>query len=1060
MSEQPRGGHRDPGFGGCFLFPPFEFDPDTGVLHRANEETLLPPRASEVLTVLLENAGRLVSKDDLLDAVWDEAYVTESSLTHFISLLRKALGDDTRDPRYIQTLHRRGYRFIADVERRFSTAARSGDAAFPEVTAVEPRSEAGHGVVETRGVLQSGSRIGNFEIIEVVGAGAMGTVYRARDRILNRYVAIKALPAAFADDTHRIAELRREAELLASVAHPNIAAIHSLEEVDGITFPVLELVEGETLEHRLRAGPLPVAEALAIAAQIARAIESAHGRGVIHRDLKPANIKFTSQGQVKVLDFGLATGLQVLVPTGNAERSPASTIAIKGSWRGSIVGTTAYMSPEQARGRAVDGQADVWSFGCVLYEMLTGRRPFRGETITDTLVAILEREPDLDALPAASPSALRSLVARCLCKESLSRLHHIGDARIEIEEMIARSEGVSTRRAVGVSEPTVHRQAILWTIATATVLAAGSLIWAILLSPKPPITRLVLPAPEGSLGFRASSNGRSLVYAAESEGRRRLYHRPLALDTAAPIDGTDAPAWASSMLLSTGAGAGTFAISPDGQEVAFWSPADLQLRKVPIGGGAVVPLAEVRVRRVSGMAWGRRAIVLSAGADGLLSVPPEGGEARPIHPADAGPREYQWPHLLPGERGLVAVERRGAPLSFAIVAIDLDTGIVTDLGLEGTYPRYSSSGHLVFARPEGRSPGSGRRAAGELFAAPFDADHLEVTGPAVPIGQNVAVYSRGYAAFEVSDDGSLFFTAAQEEIASALVRVDAAGNSTTLSALRGPFRTPTVSPDGTKVAYRWFDDANRIWVHDLERDSSNPLSPGDGYLPSWSADGEFVYYGSQRGLARQRADFTVAEEEILVPADDVTSSAPFEWEGRFVVFARLDDSRFWRDFDLWQVPLDGSGDPAPLVASEGHEHHGRVSPDGNWLAYHGSIEERQVALAGLNVYVRSLTDGSRYQISSGGGRFPSWSADGTRLFYLSDDAKMMEVTIRREPELHASLPRPLFDWPYSTDGRQFDLFPDGTFLAVQEQSQGWPPTAIRVVLNWSRELRERVPLDR
>ena len=413
--------------GGCemtvFRFDPFEFDPAAGLVYRGDEETLLPPKAAHVLQLLLENAGQLVSKDELLETIWEDAYVTESSLTDAISLLRRVLGDDTRDPTYIQTLHRRGYRFIGSVADR---GAPDPDAESEAAPSVEPG-------LPQEGGLKVGDRLGNYEILGILGAGAMGTVYRARDTTLERDVAIKLLAGDFAGDPERLGRLEREAKLLAAVSHPNIAAIYSLEEANGIKFPVLELVEGETLDQRLRSDRIKVDEALELARQIASALEAAHEQGIIHRDLKPANIKLTPTGQVKVLDFGLAKALAVQVFGAHVSDSPTESVTIMGTRRGSIVGTAAYMSPEQAKGQEADRRADIWSFGCVLYEMLTGRRPFEGDTVSDTIAGVLEREPDWDALPNETPRAARRVLRRCLSKDPDRRLHDIADARIALE---------------------------------------------------------------------------------------------------------------------------------------------------------------------------------------------------------------------------------------------------------------------------------------------------------------------------------------------------------------------------------------------------------------------------------------------------------------------------------------------------------------------------------------------------------------------------------------------------------------------------------------------------
>ena len=659
-----------------FRFDPFEFDPAAGLVYRGDEETLLPPKAAHVLQLLLESAGQLVSKDELLETIWEDAYVTESSLTDAISLLRRVLGDDTRDPTYIQTLHRRGYRFIGAVEEQ---AAPAPDAESEATPSVEPR-------VPQEGGLKVGERLGSYEILCILGAGAMGTVYRARDTTLERDVAIKLLRGDFAGDPERLGRLEREAKLLAAVSHPNIAAIYSLEEANGIKFPVLELVEGETLDQRLRSDRIKVDEALELARQIASALEAAHEQGIIHRDLKPANIKLTPTGQVKVLDFGLAKALEVHVFGADVSDSPTESVTIMGTRRGSIVGTAAYMSPEQAKGQEADRRADIWSFGCVLYEMLTGRRPFKGDTVSDTIAGVLEREPDWDALPNETPRAARRILRRCLSKDPDRRLHDIADARIELEEAMAEPPGEAASEATTATP--AWRFALPWALTATVVIAALWLGWGSLTAPQRPMNRLAIPIPLGTTNFAVSPNGQDLVFQATAGG---LYHRPLGERAARSIAGAERGSRP--------------VFSPDGRSILFF--ADGELKQVPLAGGEANSLADVSFSDWAGLFWGPSGdIVLAKVGDspGLWSLPAAGGTLTPIPEFALESDPYFFPTLIPGSHVMLASRPNSETLpqrDRKIVALDLDTGTETDLGVRGLTPRYSPSGHLVFARYDG-----------------------------------------------------------------------------------------------------------------------------------------------------------------------------------------------------------------------------------------------------------------------------------------------------------------------------------------------------------------------
>ncbi len=1044
MNEGGLDGARDRGSTALFRFHPFEFDPAAGLVYRGDEETLLPPKAAHVLRLLLENAGQLVSTDELLETIWEDAYVTESSRTDAISLLRRVLGDDTRDPTYIQTLHRRGYRFIGSVADR---GAPDPDAESEAAPSVEPG-------LPQEGGLKVGDRLGNYEILGVLGAGAMGTVYRARDDTLDREVAVKLLRGDVANDPERLARLEREAKLLASVSHANIAAIYSLEEADGIRFPVLELVEGETLEERLRAGRIGVDEALEIARQIASALDAAHQRGIIHRDLKPANIKCTPEGQVKVLDFGLAKGLEVIRSAEDAAELAAATMTIKGTGRGSIVGTAAYMSPEQARGQDVDKRADIWSFGCVLYEMLTGMKPFARETLIDTLAAVLDKEPDLDALPASTPSMVRHLVRRCLRKDPDRRLHDIADARIEIEESIGEPGEMLAAAAAPAVAPAGWQRTLSWSLTVLAIAFAVVVGWSQLRSVPQHTSRYFIESPEGNDGFVVSPDGKTLIYAAMQDGVGRLYRRAIERDAATPIPGTDD-------VLGT-----SLTFSPDGQWIAFATSTDRTLKKMRLADETIVTISDLGFRNLWGVTWATDdTIILAMDADGIWAVPAAGGDARLV--AEPRPEtRYRWPSKLPGGNAVLIHVRRvsekfWAPVGdWSIGVVEWDTGELTDLGIEGTYPRYLPSGHILFGRFEGQIGGD-TRPEGPLLAAAFDPERRELKGEPVSILQDVAVFPSGYAAFDLSDDGSLFYTTARLEATRSLVWLDRDGNKTLLSQRLGPYRTPRLSPDGTKVAYRLQGvEGNQIWIHDIERDTPRMLTTQNGYMPMWSPNAEWVYFSSASTLHRRRSDFTGDRQLVqrertghLLP----TSIFP---GGDRLIFGEFRPGELFRIRDIWQLPLEDmdSATPVSLVATDAQEGYGQISPDGMWLAYAATRSGQSEGGGQWEVFVREFPDGPPYQISTDGGTQPMWSHDGSELFYLGD-RMMMAVAIQTEPEFDPGTPEPLFEWTYTRGGSTFhySVARDGRFMALAEQPVEWPPTKINVVLNYFDELRRLVP---
>jgi serine/threonine-protein kinase len=890
----------------------------------------------------------------------------------------------------------------------------------------------------------------------------MGEVYRARDTKLGRDVAIKVLPEVFAENKERLARFEREARLLASLNHPNIGAIHELEESDGVHFLVLEFVPGETLAERIKRGQIPLEEALPLFKQIAEGLEAAHEKGVIHRDLKPANIKVTPEGKVKVLDFGLAKALAGEAVVQDLSQSP--TLTREATELGVLLGTAPYMSPEQARGKEVDKKTDIWAFGCCLYEALTGKTAFLGETVTDTIAKIVEREPDWEAIPATNPALVRSLLRRCLHKDTSCRLHDIADARIEIEE--AANEPV----AVGdVRFPTtgLSRKALTYALVALAALAAlavGVAVW-YLKPPAPrPVTKVLAGVePAEWLGtthpgtvwtseglsrtaMAFSPDGRHLVYGAgDTEGLHRLYLRPMDESEAVPIPGTEAAV-------------GPF-FSPSGQWIGFW--ADGNLMKVPIDGGPPVSLCDAG--RAFGASWGPNdTIVFGQQTGGILQVSAGGGAPEAITTLAEGEWSHRLPHILPDGESILFTVMKGDRRWYEtkIMAKSMETGEQKVLVENGADARYAPTGHLVFAR------------LGTLMAVSFDAARLEVTGGPVGViaGVKQAVNVRGGTArdtgaaqFNFSASGSLAYVPGGifPDVEKSLVWVDREGAAEPLRAPLAPYVYPRLAPDGKRVAVGTLSLEMDIWVHDISREASTRLTleKGRDSSPVWTPDGTRITFNSDR---------TGRSNIYWIPADGsgsverlttVEPSYPASWspDGQVLAFLHLASEG---NYDIWVLPLEG--EPRPFIQSPFNETHPTFSPDGHWLAY------RSLKSGRSEVYVTPFPGpGPEHQISTDFGRDPAWAPDGRELFYIithgDRSRSMMAVDITTDPTFTAGRPRELFREKYVSTSRlrNYDVTPDGRrFLMVQDVS---PPeevvTELHVVLNWFEELKRLVPTE-
>ncbi len=760
--------------------------------------------------------------------------------------------------------------------------------------------------------LSAGTRLGPYEIQAPLGAGGMGEVYRARDTKLGRDVAIKILPQIFTSDPERLARFEREARMLAALNHPYIGAIYGIEEAKSVHALVLELVEGDTLGERLRRGPLSVTDAVAIARQIAEALESAHGRGIIHRDLKPANVKITTDGKVKVLDFGLAKA--VVSDATGPDLSQSPTVTVNGTLEGAILGTAAYMSPEQARGKTVDKRTDIWAFGCVLYELLTGRRAFPGDTASDTIAAILEREPDWTKLPAAAPAQVRHLLLRCLQKDSSRRLRDIGDARLELDEALSSPARADLQKPAGMT-----RRTAISALAGAAAGALATGIFAISryrgAAPRN-LTRFRLPLPEGAVAVASfnkrvaiSPDGTHIAFNVISSG----------VSSYLPIGGDKFYLHSLRELepkaLPFDAGAPFF--SPDGQWIGFMGTASGRpiIRKMALGGG---PPGDVCGKGYVGATWAADGMIyfVSEVPGGLVRVAAAGGEPKEVVKIDLakGERQHRYPCALPGAKAILLTVGTADSETFDdahIAVLNIETGQTKTLVEGGTHPRYSPSGHLLYARDA------------KVFAIRFDANRLETTGQAFPALEDVLMSrNSGVANYDVSASGDLVYVpGVADKGERTLVWVDRKGNAEPLKLPLKAYLHPRISPDMRQLAVEIEGPNHNFYVYDFAREVlSHMTTDGVSHWPVWSPDGtQLVYRSGVMG-----------------------------------------------HFKMWQIPADRSRPAAQLPGTGTSQSAESWSPDGHALAYTSITPE-----AGSHIMVESLEAGLRASVSGAGTENPS-----------------------------------------------------------------------------------------
>ncbi len=879
-----------------------------------------------------------------------------------------------------------------------------------------------------------GTRLGLYAITAKLGAGGMGEVYRATDTKLDRQVAIKVLPEAFTQDPERLARFEREAKVLAQLHHPNIASIFGFEDSDGVRALVMELVEGPTLAERLEAGAVALEESLSIARQIAEALEEAHEKGIVHRDLKPSNVKLTPEGKVKVLDFGLAKAMDPSGPASSSASAKSPTLTYPATEKGVILGTAAYMSPEQAAGVAVDRRADIWSFGVVFYELLTGRRMFEGETVSDVLASVLKDTPDFTALPAGTPGRIVNLLRRCLRKKPRERLQAIGDARIVIEEVMADPHRDEPSSSAPATPRSTSRSKLAWIVAVVGLL--GALIFAAWLGASrrfapAKVLHAALSAPDGhEFGdtFALSPDGRQIVFEAfdRKSGARSLWLRALDRGNAeqlAATDGGGMPFW-----------------SPDGAHLGFFAEGKLK-RLDPQGGPAQV-ICDAPWPR--GGAWGPdgRIVLSPSFRIGLSIVSAAGGEPQPLTTLDLARNEksHRFPVFLPGGKTILFLSQTaesGAPDDASTIEVlELASGKRTRLLTANSSPLFSPKGHILFWRD------------GTLLAVRFNPASLTIVGDPAPIASSVAFTPNEQALASVSNEGTLVYRGGARGTFSSLVWLDRDGIGAQVIRDRELILDFALSHDGTRLAYSANSPgqgATDLWVHDLVRGVVSRLTfvEGSELYPVWTRDDRFLYYNNDHRndgtIFRRSSDGTGSAEEIGTTPNGIWPLA-VSGDGTWLIVG-LHGAETGIDIFRFEITTKQM---TPLVATPFLDEVPALSPDDRMLAYASEQSGR------WEVYVQALGGGrGTWQISSEGGYLPRWRADGRELFFFSRPDRVMVVAVEPGDVPRFSAPRELFRHAIAS----FDITPDGQRIVGLRPADTDANKPLTLIANWA----ERMP---
>ena len=915
--------------------------------------------------------------------------------------------------------------------------------------------------------LSPGTRIGVFEVVSKLGEGGMGEVYRARDTRLDRDVALKVLPALFSNDADRVARFEREAKVLATLNHPNIAQVYGFEPPStgsGQAAIAMELVEGRDLSEivgalQVQGALLSFDEALAIARQIATALEAAHELGIIHRDLKPANVKVRDDGTVKVLDFGLAKAFAADAESAQSGVANSPTLTARSTQLGMILGTAAYMAPEQAKGRPVDRRADVWAFGVVFFEMLAGRRVFDGDDVSDVLASVLKSEPDWSLLPADLPPPVRRLLRRCLEKDPKKRLRDIAEGMMQLDEGLASGSQSSIMMPSGTSgvtgaavlpQPLWRR--VLPLLATAAITAA--IVWAVVASqtpatPGPAVVRSQFVPPESMQIWASgqhrdvaiSADGRRIAYVGATPGAQ-IYVRSLDQFDAAPLRGADN-------------GLSPF-FSPDGDWLGAVDSSDSTLiKKVSVLGGPPVVVTRAP-SPVFGAAWASDGIVFGTANGPLFHVPNAGGEPTALTTVDGTVGMHIWPAIVPHTPVVLFaivdnLRPRGAVES-QLAALNRTSGAVVNLNLQGLHPRWAASGHVVYATADG-----------SLRAVRFDPASMTISGNPIPVAEGIGVKSTGAANFDISETGHLVSSAVGSINASrTIVSVDRTGHETPIAAPPRNYFYVRASPDGTRLSLDARDEEQDIWIWDLKRDDLSRLTdtPGSDQYGLWTPEHEVVFSSSASGrleLYRRRQDgvgqpvqISNTNAERLVPFPNAVTP-----DNKHVIFrASVPGAKN----DLFILDMDGDKKSRPLLSSEHDEVNAAIAPNGKSMAYESDQTGGQ-----REVFLRPFPDvhGGQSKVSTSGGTEPAWSPLGNEIFYIANN-QLMAVPVTHTAEgAQVGKPVRLFgtgDYFFGGLGRNYDVSPDGRRFWMVKNPVGPQArsTPISIIINWTEELKARV----
>lgn len=879
--------------------------------------------------------------------------------------------------------------------------------------------------------LALGTRIEHYEILAAIGAGGMGEVYRARDTKLGRDVAFKVLPLAFAADADRLSRFQREAHVLASLNHPNIAQIYGVADAPDRRCIVMEFVEGETLQARLKAGPIPVEECIDIAKQIAEALEAAHERGILHRDLKPGNIMVSSEGKVKILDFGLAKTLE---SPANTDISQSPTILTNSPTEANVLmGTAAYMSPEQVRGRPADHRSDIWAFGCVLYEMLAGLQAFTGETIADLIGGITRIDPDWTALPGSTPTAAQSVLKRCLDKDKRKRFQAIGDVRYELE--LARMQPAR------VAAPAQTHNRIAWSVAALCLLiAAAVLIGAVYFYLEPrevSITRFAIELPPGmrllttnpiAPGPNISPDGRYVSFLGNTAGISRLWLRPLDSLTARPVSGTE------------GIDAAHHFWSADSRFIGFFDAG--RLKKIAVSGGPPQTLSEASGNDLgnprSHGTWSSDGAILFVHRNSIYRVSAAGGESSSVRTPDKSKNETAsaYPSFLSDGNHFLYLSINSDPSRSELRVGALDSNEDKALFSTNTQAHYAEPGYILFVRDA------------TLMAQPFDMGNFSLAGDSFPVAEGIGVNNAGQAGFNTSRNGTLIYRAINSAVASELQWFDRSGKKLGSIGRAGNAFWPSLSPDQRLVALAMGGLlANDVWLYDISRETLSRFTfDPNNESPIFSPDGKQIAFNKSRsgteGLYVKSTGGTGAEQ--LIQQGRGLVSTDWSPDGQFLLYGVAGGET---SLDIWALPMTGERKPYPVLNQKSAERGAKFSPDGRWILYGSDETGRQ------EIYVQRFPPtGAKWQVSVDGANFSHWRRDGREIIFNSPSGSLMAVDVKLGSTFEAGTPRQLFPLPFQIS-TGFAVTADGQrFLLPQQPDTGDRPT-ITVVENWTADTK-------